>query len=186
MDRSQPEENLSQYWFNYKTQRFTKSSDGPTKIFVTLTNGTYNFRRKEDAKNLMGIVRFTCKSCEKIHKTVIAKAVKIGEGADLAYELIEVPDPEAHSCVSMPTSDRSDNFMDACYDEVKKDPTKAIPTIYNEVRNALGRDLTETERRRFFQEIPSQRNCQSNLYKYRRNFVPPEPETYVSTWKFIF
>ena len=86
----------------------------------------------------------------------------------------------------MPGDNLKEKFMSSCYDQVKNDPTKPVPKIYNEVRNALGRDLTETEKRRFFQQIPSQRSCQANLYGYRRNFIPPAPNTYVSKINYIF
>ena len=48
-------------------------------------------------------------------------------------------------------------FLDNLYQEVKKDPTKAIPTIYEEIRRKISKDLDQDQKISFLQEIPSQK-----------------------------
>ena len=54
--------------------------------------------------------------------------------------------------------------------------------LYEEIRRKISKDLDKDQKITFLQEIPSQINVCSSLYKYRREFIPVAPNEYVSSF----
>ena len=63
------------------------------------------------------------------------------------------------------------------YCQVRDDPTKAIPSIYEEVRKKFSTDMTKDEKITFFQTLPTFRQIQANLYRTRRELIPANPHS---------
>ena len=72
-------------------------------------------------------------------------------------------DANAHSCNTPPTSHLVKEFREMCYAQVKKDPTKALLTIYKENRGYITNreKLDEDQKKAFFADLPLT-FCKSN------------------------
>ena len=89
-------------------------------------------------------------------------------------------DANVHTCHTTGYSYLVKEFRELCYAAVKNDPTKSILTIYKESRATLSQDMSEDQRKVFFTQLPSYEQINSGLYKYRQNFIPRAPMTFVS------
>ena len=61
--------------------------------------------------------------------------------------------------------------------KVQEDPNNPIPQIYDEIRKKSFKTLDQFGQTQLAQQFPSFRQVQSELYKERRCFIPPEPKT---------
>ena len=167
------------HYFWVKNEKFESGKrKGESRWLVTLVIPPYIFKRKKERKN--GYTHFSCNSCTSFGgKGNYATAQKF-ENTDgsIHYELKSWS--EHHECSPSSTNHLVKQFLDDLYKEVKTDPTKAIPTIYEEIRRKISKNLDKDQKISFLQEIPSQRNICSGLYKYRRDFIPAAPNEYVS------
>ena len=66
--------------------------------------------------------------------------------------------------------------LDKMYCQVKEDPTKKIPRVYQEVTAKITENLDYDERCALLQEWPTFRAVQSRLYKKKYELVPRDPE----------
>ena len=144
----------------------------------------YIFKRKKERKN--GYTYFSCNSCAQIEGKGSYATAQKSENADGSPSFELRSWCNQHECSPSSTNHLVKEFLDHMYNEVKKDPTRAIPTIYEEIRGKISKNLDKDQKITFLQEIPSQRNICSSLYKYRREFIPAAPNEYVSSKIFIF
>ena len=147
-------------------------------MMVTLIQEPYTFRRKRNVAG-SGTVYFCCCGCEHDGKTLLASAYKTvteeeEEEAD-EYLLTSIPECDEHICVPSGT----EVFKKACIKRMEKmvsdDPTQSIPEVYNEARKEFTKSMDMETKISFLQSLPSYRNIQSQLYKKRRDFIPPNP-----------
>lgn len=61
--------------------------------------------------------------------------------------------------------------------KVQVDPNKTIPQIYDKICKKSFKTLDQFGQTQLAQQFPSFRQVQSELYKERRCFIPPEPKT---------
>ena len=149
---------------------------GNKKYTTTLMIPPYAFKRKTDRK-VGGNAIFTCNSCAKLGYTGIsATAVKLSENEDgkSEYELLKVPTD--HKCVLNSNSHLKKKFVKSLCEEVAKNPLKPVGQIYEEVRSRFTTDMdNEDDRMLFLSDIPNLKAINSDLYKYRKEFIPKAP-----------
>ena len=123
---------------------------------------------------------FCCSGCEADGITLLAYAEKrIIDDDELNdnYELKRLPTCEQHVCAPSGTEIHKKKCIANMKDLIAIDPTKPITEVYNEVRSNFTRDMELDEKITFLQDLPKFRSIQSDLYKKRREFIPPNPPT---------
>ena len=138
------------------------------------------------AKEVGDKAYFTCNACRNDgqHETS-AQAVRLEDDNDGTpnFSLLVWPrDANVHGCYTPPTQHLVREFRELCYAAVKNDPTKAILSIYKENRSYLCQreNHNEDTKKAFFASLPNFHQISPALYRYRQDFIPPAPETYVS------
>ena len=132
-----------------------------------------------------GIAYFSCNFCRNEGQgDTFAQALRVDDDDNGIpnYELQRWPrDANFHNCHTTGYTYLVKEFRELCYAAVKNDPTKSVLTIYKESRATLSRDMkSEDQKKVFFAELPSYEQINSGLYKYRQNFIPRAPMTFVS------
>ena len=84
-------------------------------------------------------------------------------------------------CAPSPIQHLVKIFSERCYAAVKADPTKEIGKIYNNILTEMTSNMSDEERIIFLDDIPDKSAIGPRLYTYRRNFIPREPDNFVST-----
>jgi hypothetical protein len=151
---------------------------GELKWTATLVAPPYNFMRKRDAKRSGGTSLFSCNGCHALNYWIYAKAMKIiANNGSISYDLLNLPDN--HECQPSTAHHLVRQFRKQLYATVEQNPTRSVNRIYESVRNDFARLLKEDQRLFFLVEIPTFRNIQKGLYKYRQKFIPKTPGTQV-------
>ena len=155
----------------------TGKSKGNVRKCVTLLIPPYIFKRKRNCVG-PGKVFFACTSCESLKRYLHAQALKeIHEDGSETYTLLSAPHSSKHVCAISTTAILTKQFRRELYQEIALNPIKPLPTIYEEVRNDMCKDLSHDERVAFLQDIPTYSDVQANLYVYRKEFIPGQPKT---------
>ena len=89
------------------------------------------------------------------------------------------PSIHQHKCAPSPVQHLVREFSKRCYDEVAKNPTRAIGDIYKEIRCDMTSRMTSDEKKLFLEDISDIQSIRPQLYNHRRNFIPRAPEEYV-------
>ena len=63
-------------------------------------------------------------------------------------------------------------------DEVCRDPTQSLPTLYLDVRSRYTAKLLGDPKMLFLSEIPTYEVMASSLYRLRRKFIPAAPNSH--------
>ena len=177
------ENDCPDHYFWVKNEQFKSGKrKGESRWLVSLVIPPYIFKRKKERKN--GYTYFSCNSCAQIGGKGSYATAQKSENADGSPSFELRSWCNQHECSPSSTNHLVKEFLDHMYNEVKKDPTRAIPTIYEEIRGKISKNLDKDQKITFLQEIPSQRNICSSLYKYRREFIPAAPNEYVSSKNF--
>ena len=108
------------------------------KVFCTLNQPPYRFRRKLDASG--SLVGSCCSGCES-------------DGND-EYHLKRLPTAEEHACVQDWTEILKKKCIAKMMVNVEKDPTKPITDIYHEVRSKFTKHIGVDEKITFLQNFP--------------------------------
>ena len=154
----------------------TGKNKGQTKVTHTLIIGPHSFRNR--GREHKEVIYFCCTACEKLKKTTNAFAnCIIGESPeDDKYVLVYAPPLEEHKC----QLNGYESFIKVAKMDmrrkVQEDPSRSIPEIYDEVRKSVFNQFDEFGQIQLAQHFPSYRSIQSDLYKERRCFIPPEPK----------
>ena len=140
----------------------------------------HNFKFKYfERKTGSGTVYFCCCGCEHDGKTLLAtvyKTVTVEEDEELdEYLLTSIPECDDHVCVPSGTEISKKACIKRMEKMVADDPTQSIPEVYNEARKEFTKSMDMETKISFLQSLPSYRNLQSQLYKKRRDFIPPNP-----------
>ena len=171
---------FGEHYFNYKEEQYKSGKKkGQMHYTVSLIIPPFVFKKRKDEKNYSV---FTCNECQILNKYTKAKATKIegaGGGAP-KYKLIDWPVDGEHECSPSSTNHLVREFLNSLYDTVSKNPTAAVPKIYEDCRTKIFEGLSYEEKETLIQELPCQLNILSGLYKHRQLFIPKLPETYVS------
>ena len=136
----------------------------------------YNVKSK--AKDVGCKARFECTGCAKLNKYVGEKAELISRDTDGNEEYSLSDWPKACDHVSS-VFHLKPLFMNALYAQVEANPEKSVGKIYTEEREKIIRDhdLSSVQKDQFFALIPTQRNVQSNLNLFKKEFVPHQPNS---------
>ena len=94
------------------------------------------------------------------------------------YELTQWP--EHHECCPPPEHYLAKEFAKDLYNQVKADPLKSIPTIYEESLLKMTEKLKFEQKEALLSEIPTFQNMKSQLYNHRQKFIPKVPQEFVS------
>ena len=135
--------------------------------------GNHIFRKRRVEKS--GFVSFTCNGCEtSIPKRYLSAFARVNE--DGSYELVEWPRMEDHTCWADINKARIRKARSEMFEKVQQHPSKSCLQIYEEVRNSFTQDMDSQEKLLFLSDFPTFRDVQSNLYKKRRELIPPNPK----------
>ena len=157
-----------------KTKFKSGKRKGEEKILVSLLFGPYTFRKKVERGC---IYTFVCKSCEELGKNIIAKA----ESADGEnFIIISMPHPVSHDCSPSSACIWARKCIQAMKRAVRNDPTRAIPTIYEQCKSEVSRTLTQDQKIAFLSELSPFCAIKASLYRIRRERIPGGPERQVS------
>ena len=118
---------------------------------------------------------------------ISASAIKTNESDEgkSEYELTRVPNN--HRCIQSSTSDLKRQFVKSLYNEVSKNPLKAVGKIYEETRSKFTSKLdTEDEKIEFLNDIPTFKAINPDLYRHREKFIPKAPSSQVSFHQTLF
>ena len=170
---------LPQHEFMVEKQKFTKKNEEP-KHHVSLIIGAYVFTRNRKAAGIGKNAKFICNGCKKLGSRTGALAKLIAKNDNQNdYQLMSC-DLE-HACTPPSVAPLKKKFMSKLYEEVKKNPSKAIGRIYSEIRDEFSNNLSPDEKKQFIRIIPSQASCTSNLTAYKNEFIPTQPKDIVSS-----
>ena len=117
----------------------TGKNAGKSRVFVTLLMAPYTFRRKRNPKS-DGTAVFCCTGCESQGTLTTAhahKVVKSENEMEDEYTLTSTPNHNEHVCAPSGTEMLKKLCVQQMKEEVAKDPTRAVPVIYNTVRKIL-------------------------------------------------
>ena len=168
------EEGIPDHEFDIKiTEGKSGRMKGVTRQKVSLIIGNHIFRKRRVEKS--GLVSFTCNGCEtSIPKRYISAFARVNE--DGSYELVEWPRMEDHTCWADINKARIRKARNEMFEKVQQHPSKSCLQIYEEVRNSFTQDMDSQEKLLFLSDFPTFRDVQSNLYKKRRELIPPNPK----------
>ena len=175
---------IPEYEFLYRTEKYKSGAKkGQTHHRVSLVLPPYVFKKRKE-KN--GRATFSCNSCQKEGHNTYAHAIQSGEVTESGCKMYTLDRwPNSHECSPESTDHLIKKFLDSLYDVVGKNPTKPIPTIYEECRRKISEGLSDDEKDLLSLFIPKFTNVMSGLYKHRRQFVPQAPSSFVSLFLFI-
>ena len=176
------EEDLPVHHFTIKEQLIKSGKNkGSKKFIVNLVIPPYTFKRKCDAPTEGKNAIFSCIQCELDGYKVYAKALKkFTLEPKPEYCLVQWPTSDAHHCVQSTTTHLVKAFMSQIQEAVKAKPWMSVASIYKDIRSEISATLKEDEKITFFIEIPSYASCSGNLYRFRNEFIPKQPESVVS------
>ena len=169
-----------------KVQVKTGKNKGNSKHTISLVIPPWVYTCRIRAKQVGHRAYFTCNACRNDgqHETS-AQALRLDDDNDGTpnFSLVSWPrDANVHACDTPPTNHLVKEFRELCYTAVKNDPTKAILVIYKENRYKLceRENHDDDTKKSFFASLPTFHQISPALYRYRSNFIPRAPETYVS------
>ena len=177
-----------------KVEVRTGKNKGNEKFTTSLIIPPWVFTTRRRAKEVGDTNYFSCNFCKNEgEREATAQAVRLEDDEDGTpnFSLRAWPrDANAHSCNTAPTAHLVKEFRELCYAAVKNDPTKSLLTIYKENRSNLSKreKLDDDQKKAFFADLPDFNQISPSLYRYRSNFIPRAPQTYVSkflTYTFI-
>ena len=152
---------------------------GSKKVFVTFVHGCFAFKKKRQKANR---VTFTCNSCAKLNHylPVVAwrEVIDSDEENDVYnLDIDTLPAMSDHVCTSNGMEDLVTSFRRQLESEARSDPTQPFPALYLRIRSSYTQRLGYDQRMLFLSDIPSYDTIQATLYKVRRDFIPPAPNT---------
>ena len=116
---------------------------------TTLFIGDYIFRRRYVRGDS---ATFACTGCEKISRKTRGgnkgkkDASAVAQKTDEGYVLMEAACDEEHKCWTSGFRVKIKEAVDEMYSQVKEDPTKRIPRVYQEVTAKMTENLNYDER----------------------------------------
>ena len=142
--------------YGWKAKIYKKNEE--PKHHVTLIIGAYVFTRNRKAAGIGKNAKFICNGCKKLGSRTGALAKLIAKNDNQNdYQLMSC-DLE-HACTPPSVAPLKKKFMSKLYEEVKKNPSKAIGRIYSEIRDEFSNNLSPDEKKQFIRIIPSQVSC---------------------------
>ena len=153
------------------------------KFYSKLAIGPYIFGRKQD-RPLGGLVQYRCLGCANLKQgNTYAKArkVSVDENGKPTYVLEQAPKSEDHQCAPSSMNRKIQDFIPLCKRLIRGDQFETIGNIYKLARAQTKKGMTALQEIDFNAQSTSLENCNSQLYKYRSSFYPPDPKTSVSS-----
>ena len=149
---------------------------GVTRVVFTLIIGPHTFKKIRTRDD---ITYFYCVDCQRMKKVVSAVATYCpGEDPmDDRYTLEEAPAIDEHCCAQTGTEAVIKVARMEMRKRVQEDPSRPIPQIYEEVRKETFNQFDESGQFAIAADFPPFRSVQSELFKERRCFIPPEPKS---------
>ena len=89
----------------------------------------------------------------------------VGKRQKGCLSLQEAADDDEHKCWTSGFSVKIKEAVDEMYSQIKEDPTKKIPRVYQEATAKITENLDYDERCALLQEWPTFRSVQSRLYE---------------------
>ena len=101
------------------------------------------------------------------------------------YKLSLEPAATCHICAPSPVQHLVKLFSKRCYEAVAENPTREIGDIYNTIQTEMTNGMSDEEKIIFLEDIPDRYAIAPRLYTARREFIPREPDDYVSISRII-
>ena len=101
------------------------------------------------------------------------------------YKLSLEPAYNRHICAPTPVQHLVKLFSEKCYEAVAENPNREIGDIYNSIRAEMTNGMSDEEKIIFLEDIPDRYAIAPRLYTARREFIPREPDDYVSISRII-
>ncbi len=120
---------------------------------MTLVIPPYVFHKKKVYKN--GRVSFICGGCQRLDDLRYAWAEKSQQDGKETFKLKSWP--EEHSCCPTSNAHLVREFRAALYAEVHANPTKPVPSIYDQVLDMFTKVMSAEDKLAFINEAPSAR-----------------------------
>ena len=96
---------------------------------------------------------------------------------EATYELVEWPRLKDHSCWADGNQFLHRKARDEMLSKVIEDPTRSALSVYEEVRNSFTQNMESENKLLFLSTFPTYREIQFQMYKKRRELIPPNPKT---------
>jgi hypothetical protein len=157
------------------------------KFYSKLAIGPYIFGRKQD-RPLGGLVQYRCLGCANLKQgNTYAKARKVSVDDDgkPTYVLEQAPKSEEHQCAPSSINHKVQDFIPLCKRLIRADQFETIGNIYKLARAQTKKGMSALQEIDFNARSTSLEYCNSQLYKYRSSFFPPDPKTSVSSLFFF-
>ena len=91
-----------------------------------------------------------------------------------------MPHPVSHDCSPSSACIWARKCIQAMKRAVRNDPTRAIPTIYEQCKSEVSRTLTQDQKIAFLSELSPFCAIKASLYRIRRERIPGGPERQIS------
>ncbi len=145
--------NVPEHRFNIKKHTTkTGKNKGQVRTLVTLTIPPYSFKKKRVNKG--NTVTFSCNGCDKLDTPNYALAASVAD--DTGNEVFKLKSwPLKHACSPSSTDHIVRDFRSTLYAMVHKNPTRPVPSIFDEVREQITSKLTPEEKLAFLTEAPT-------------------------------